>query len=104
MGDFDHRYYDYPEQDREIKVKENTIRSSPLRLQIKKVPDTFSGLFPQRLSRIQSLDPGQSMGRRRQEPGEGRARPGRRVLLLPVRNRGGQEGRRVLYPALRGSF
>jgi hypothetical protein len=27
MGDFDHRYYDYPEQARGIKVKENSVSS-----------------------------------------------------------------------------
>ena len=47
--------------------------------------------------------PGQQHpGRRRGEPRQGRARPRLRVLPLAVRERRGQEGRRVLHAALRG--
>ena len=44
----------------------------------------------------------QHPGRRRGEPRQGRARPRLRVLPLAVRQRRGQEGRRVLHAALRG--
>ena len=40
-------------------------------------------------------------GRRRRGAREGRARPRLRILPLPVRERRGQEGRRVLHPPLR---
>ena len=44
----------------------------------------------------------QHPGGRRRRPLPGRARPGLRVLPVAVRERGGQEGRRVLHPALHG--
>ncbi len=44
----------------------------------------------------------QHQGRRRGQPRQGRARPRLRILPLAVRERRGQEGRRVLHAALRG--
>ena len=44
----------------------------------------------------------QHQGRRRGQPRQGRARPRLRILPLAVRQRRGQEGRRVLHAALRG--
>ena len=58
-------------------------------------------LDKQRLGQLIDLDQ-QHQRRRRGEPLQGRPRPGLRVLPLAVRQRRGQEGRRVLHAALRG--